>query len=448
LPDGSTFTVTYQVAVQATFFSLYNPTGWIELAESLAQLSEEQTRAKSAPARASEFLVEWNRRKEEYASIGTALQPCVEARQSGRPLAYPQYADAADKRAPHFGQMRLWLGQPCEFMGVRDQDAFLGPWKLATKTPVMVIGTRYDLATPYEATRPYADLYRNASMLTVEGYGHTVLGLNHADRQLIINSIASKPMARWFGGWSGDIADAVHRFVRDADAADKLPTLVAYNIPGRDACGGHSSGGVAGEAAYKTWIETFAAAIGARPALVVLEPDSIGDLQCIDDALERQARIRMLSFALQAFKDLAPNTWTYVDATNKGWGEYIGIGQVADNLEAVGLQNAHGLAINVSNYYTTAETVTYANQLNSQLAAPKPFVIDTSRNGKGHNGEWCNPADRKLGVTSQTGGGAEMLLWVKVPGDSDGDCGIGAGIPAGTFDPYLAKSLILGDSTP
>jgi hypothetical protein len=24
----------------------------------------------------------------------------------------------------------------------------------------------------------------------------------------------------------------------------------------------------------------------------------------------------------------------------------------------------------------------------------------------------------------------------------------GAGIPAGTFDPYLAKSLILGDSTP
>jgi hypothetical protein len=140
LPDGSTFTVTYQVAVQATFFSLYDPNGWIELAETLAQFSEEPTRAKSAPARASELLVEWNRRKEEYASIGTALQPCVEARQSGRPLAYPQYADAADKRAPHFGRMRLWLAQPCEFMGVRDQDAFLGPWKLATKTPVMVTG--------------------------------------------------------------------------------------------------------------------------------------------------------------------------------------------------------------------------------------------------------------------------------------------------------------------
>ncbi|MEJ1105558.1 MULTISPECIES: glycoside hydrolase family 6 protein [unclassified Kribbella] len=272
--------------------------------------------------------------------------------------------------------------------------------------------------------------------------------LNHPDRQLIIDNIATKPGARWFGGWSGDIADAVHRFVRDADAADKLPTLVAYNIPGRDACGGHSSGGAAGEAAYKAWIETFAAAIGNRPALVILEPDSIGDIQCIDVQLEKDARIRMLSFALQAFKDLAPNTWTYADATNKGWGEYITLEQVADSLTKIGVQNAHGLAVNVSNYYDTPQSITYANALNGHLSSAKPFVIDTSRNGKGSlNGEWCNPADRKLGVTSQVGGGAEMLLWIKVPGDSDGLCGIKR-VDAGTFDPDLAKSLILGDSTP
>jgi pimeloyl-ACP methyl ester carboxylesterase len=184
LPDGSTVTVTYQLAVQVSFFSMYDPAGWPALAESLAQLASGKTRAKSTE-RASELLVEWNRRKEEYASIGTGLQPCVEAKQSGRPLAYPQYADAADKRAPHFGRMRLWLGQPCEFMGVRDHDAFLGPWKLTTKTPVMVIGTRYDPATPYQATRPHADLFRNASMVTVEGYGHTVLGKSTCADKLI-----------------------------------------------------------------------------------------------------------------------------------------------------------------------------------------------------------------------------------------------------------------------
>jgi endoglucanase len=37
-----------------------------------------------------------------------------------------------------------------------------------------------------------------------------------------------------------------------------------------------------------------------------------------------------------------------------------------------------------------------------------------------------------------------MLLWVKVPGDSDGKCGIGAAIPAGTFSPDLAMRLVNG----
>jgi endoglucanase len=37
-----------------------------------------------------------------------------------------------------------------------------------------------------------------------------------------------------------------------------------------------------------------------------------------------------------------------------------------------------------------------------------------------------------------------MLLWVKVPGDSDGPCGIAPDVPAGTFSPDLAIRLIDG----
>jgi endoglucanase len=259
----------------------------------------------------------------------------------------------------------------------------------------------------------------------------------------ITASIATKPMARWFGNWSGEIADAVHQFVGPADAADKLPVLVAYNIPDRDACGGHSGGGAGTEDAYKAWIETFAAAIGNQPAVVILEPDSLGDFQCMDQT-KKDARTRMLSFALQQFKELAPNTWTYVDAANKGWAATIGTAEMARRLTAVGVANAHGFSVNVSNYYTTAETITYANELNGYLAAAKPFVIDTSRNGNGAGSDWCNPPGRKLGAPAQVGGGAEMLLWVKVPGDSDGACGAST-FPAGQFDPDLAMHLIRGD---
>jgi endoglucanase len=70
------------------------------------------------------------------------------------------------------------------------------------------------------------------------------------------------------------------------------------------------------------------------------------------------------------------------------------------------------------------------------------FAVDTSRNGKGSkNGAWCNPAGRKRGTPPRTDGGAEMLLWVRVPGDSDGPCGVGKGIPAGQFSPDLAMHL-------
>ncbi|ADB31363.1 TAP domain protein [Kribbella flavida DSM 17836] len=174
LGDGTTLKVTYQVAVQVIFFSLYDAAGWTDLAGLLAQLAAPVRTAKVAAV--PQALIEWNRRKEQYTSIGSSLQPCIEARHSGQPLAYQQFADEADRRAPHFGRMRTWVGQTCEFMPVRDGDAFLGPWKLSVKAPVLVFGTRYDPATPYRATRPYADLYPDARMVTVEGYGHATIG--------------------------------------------------------------------------------------------------------------------------------------------------------------------------------------------------------------------------------------------------------------------------------
>ncbi|MEU2265718.1 glycoside hydrolase family 6 protein [Streptomyces olindensis] len=72
--------------------------------------------------------------------------------------------------------------------------------------------------------------------------------------------------------------------------------------------------------------------------------------------------------------------------------------------------------------------------------AGKGFVVDTARNGNGamdavgQHVNWCNPAGRRLGIPSSIGvAGADYLLWIKYPGDSDGSCGIGQGIPAGTL---------------
>ncbi|MFE3450451.1 glycoside hydrolase family 6 protein [Nonomuraea sp. NPDC059194] len=258
----------------------------------------------------------------------------------------------------------------------------------------------------------------------------------------IRSSISAKPMARWFGGWSGDVRAAVSRYVAAADSADKLPVLVAYNIPGRDACGGHSGGGAGNESAYKTWITAFASGIGDRPALVIIEPDSLGDFGCMNDAAIK-ARNRMLAYATQQFRDKAPNAWAYLDAGNAGW---VAAGTMATRLKNAGVGNVHGFAVNVSNYYPTAQSATYASSVSSALGGGAKWVIDTSRNGNGSNGQWCNPAGRKLGAPTQLGGGGgtEMLLWVKIPGDSDGTCGIAPNTPAGQFSPAIAIRLIDG----
>jgi endoglucanase len=71
------------------------------------------------------------------------------------------------------------------------------------------------------------------------------------------------------------------------------------------------------------------------------------------------------------------------------------------------------------------------------------FVIDTSRNGQGHwtppadvypdAQDWCNPPGRGVGLRPTLNTGmplVDALLWVKTPGQSDGQCN--RGLPAGT----------------
>ncbi|MEV4229306.1 glycoside hydrolase family 6 protein [Streptomyces bobili] len=257
-------------------------------------------------------------------------------------------------------------------------------------------------------------------------------------------SIANTPTARWFGSWSGTIGTATGAYVGAADARDKLPLLVSYNIYHRDYCGGHSAGGASSPSAYANWIAQFAGGIAGRPAVVVLEPDSLGDYGCMTQA-QIDEREGMLTGALAEFNRQAPNTWVYLDAGNPGW---VNAATMAQRLHEAGVRQAHGFSLNVSNYLTTAENTAYGNAVNRELGArygyTKPFVVDTSRNGNGSNGQWCNPSGRRIGTPTRLGGGAEMLLWIKVPGESDGNCGVGTGSSAGQFLPEVAYKMIYG----
>jgi endoglucanase len=196
-------------------------------------------------------------------------------------------------------------------------------------------------------------------------------------------------------------------------------------------------------------------------------------------------RFAMLSYAVDRLTAL-PHTSVYLDGTHTGW---LGAGDAADRLVRAGVREADGFFLNVSNYQTTERQLKYGNWVArciyfgtsgpewarghfewcaSQYYPADPndfstwpltdawydanvgdvpadqlahFVVDTSRNGQGawsppagvtwpDPQTWCNPPDRGLGLGPTTGTGdplADAFLWIKTPGQSDGQCDRGTG---------------------
>lgn len=189
-PDGTELVVSYSTAVALAFSGLYDPAGWGGLADLFAQLATAQPQVTGAAAALVDRLAptpdEPPRRGEDYPSIGGALASmCVDAGTIGEPFAYPDMVDEVGAEAPHFGRYRAWVGVNCEFLRLTDDDAYVGPWDQDVDEPVLVIGTRFDPATPYSGTRPYAEHFSDARVLTVDGYGHTVLGKSSCADQVI-----------------------------------------------------------------------------------------------------------------------------------------------------------------------------------------------------------------------------------------------------------------------
>lgn len=306
-----------------------------------------------------------------------------------------------------------------------------------------------------------------------------------------MRALSKISQAVWFTkGTPAEVYQAVRTTMKQAKKQRSVPVLVAYYVPGRD-CSQYSAGGAPSEQAYKAWIDAFARAVGGGQAVVIVEPDGLALLssepwcneggggstgQPEDFSLVDQ-RFREVSYAINAFARL-PRTGVYVDSGHSAWqplddydaGYGVPSAQLgmASRLLRGGIAKADGFIINTSNYRPDAELVAYGTRLSKCLylrtrtsvttcsdenLATVPdnarklthFVLDTSRNGQGNwtappgkytdAQEWCNPPGRGLGARPSTRTGNALIdatLWVKRPGESDGQCTRGT---AGPEDP-------------
>ncbi|KUM69310.1 glycoside hydrolase family 6 protein [Streptomyces curacoi] len=239
-----------------------------------------------------------------------------------------------------------------------------------------------------------------------------------------IRRIAEQPTGEWISPESPE--QQARGFTEAADKADRTALLVLYNIPHRD-CGQFSGGGAADGNAYRAFVDSVAKGIGDRPATVILEPDAV--LHMVDGCTPgefHEERYDLLKGAVTKLKSLK-NTKVYLDAGNAGWGHPD---QIFEPLKRAGIDQADGFSVNVSNFYTTKDSIAYGKELSAKVGN-KPFVIDTSRNGNGPytegdpNERWCNPPGRALGerpTTKTADPLVDAYVWVKRPGESDGEC--------------------------
>jgi endoglucanase len=196
-------------------------------------------------------------------------------------------------------------------------------------------------------------------------------------------------------------------------------------------------------------VRGLARGIGARSAIVILEPDAIPQaiIQSCLSADAQAERYALIADAVSTLRRL-PHVAVYIDAGNPGWVRPP-TGLVAP-LRAAGIARADGFALNVSNFFSTKKVIAYGRALSRHLHAAH-FVIDTSRNGNGATlkddaggPKWCNPPGRAIGRSPTTSTGrrkVDAFLWVKTPGASDGTCRAGAP-PAGHWWPEYALQLV------
>lgn len=218
-----------------------------------------------------------------------------------------------------------------------------------------------------------------------------------------------------------------------------------------------------------------------------------------DPATVANDRFAMLGYAVDALK-AQPKTAVYLDGTHSSWlgsgdaahrlvqagvaradGFFLNVSnyQATDHLQKYGTWIAKCIWLGTqsadwsrghfdwcaSQYYpaspgdfsTWAQSdAWYTENVESQTYAGYPgdaglkqFAIDTSRNGQGpwtpvtgytDNQDWCNPPLRGLGFVPSSNTGMLLnaaFLWVKIPGESDGQCSRGTG---GTTDPARGDS--------
>jgi pimeloyl-ACP methyl ester carboxylesterase len=185
--------VTYAEIVARTVLLLADPPqSWSALAGELQQLY----RASAPAARGASPATAAGATAAAYHNADEALVAvtCTDTNNPRDPFRWATVARQRDRRFGPFGSFWAYLSEPCATWPARDHDRYTGPFHRQMSAPVLIVGTRFDPATPYANARALARQLPNSRLLTLNGWGHVALGKSaciatYIDRYLVTGAL-------------------------------------------------------------------------------------------------------------------------------------------------------------------------------------------------------------------------------------------------------------------
>jgi pimeloyl-ACP methyl ester carboxylesterase len=176
MPDGTTITFTYDLLIVNTLVSMYTASTWPDLAGLLAALEYFASPAEVGlrlQALREQLGLTTKRGIPNYANYEG--QMAVACSDTDNPLDFAVWSAAAhatEQQYPIFGSIWTWIWSTCSTWPGPSASRYTGPFTANTANPVLVVGSTYDPATPYQGAVTVHDLLPNSALLTVDGWGH------------------------------------------------------------------------------------------------------------------------------------------------------------------------------------------------------------------------------------------------------------------------------------
>jgi pimeloyl-ACP methyl ester carboxylesterase len=167
--------LTYDVFNNIVLGQLYDSFAWDGFAAALQEIydatfSPSAASSAAAPALSAAAFAYDNGFD---AFLGVACADTVNPRD---PAAWPRAIARQAQPAPYFAVNWGYASEPCSTWPVVNEDHYLGPFDRATAAPVLVIGNRWDPATPYHGAKTVDELLPRSRLLTLDYAGHTSWG--------------------------------------------------------------------------------------------------------------------------------------------------------------------------------------------------------------------------------------------------------------------------------